>query len=303
HGQQYEILAFSNKSEKQPLLTVIFTVIYLVGIFANSSLIIVSVLEARLQTPMYFFLRNLAFMDIIFTTVTLPKLVHILWTGHKNISFVQCFVQVFFFVLISSTDDILLSCMAYDRYVAICYPLHYNILMSRNKAALLLGGTWASGCVNGLVTSLFVSNLSFCDSKMIQNFYCDIKALAKITCTQTGLQLFIYMETLSLGLGPFLLSLISYVKILGVVLQVRSVEGRKKAFSTCTSHLIVLTIFYGSILLQYSSLPLENVRFLDQVFTVLYTAWTPMFNPIIYSLRNREVKCAIMRTLKVNKHQ
>ncbi|XP_044132914.1 olfactory receptor 1G1-like [Bufo gargarizans] len=294
----FNILAFSSKTEKQPLLSITFMIIYLIGVLANTSLILVSVLDTQLQTPMYFFLRNLSFVDIIFTTITLPKLINILWMGINTISFIQCFIQVFFFVFMASTDDILLSCMAYDRYIAICYPLHYHILMNWKKAVSLLGGTWVIGCANGLITALFVSNLSFCESRMIQNFYCDIKALSKIACTPNGLQIFIYLETLSLGLGPFLVSLTSYIKIIGVVLQIQSPEGKRKAFSTCTSHLTVLTIFYGSILLQYTMPPLEKVHFLDKIFTVLYTALTPMLNPIIYSLRNKEVKSAIMRILR-----
>ncbi|KAM3924691.1 olfactory receptor 1C1-like [Leptodactylus fuscus] len=194
----FTILAFSSKAEKQPLLAVEFTMIYLLGVLANVSLITVSVLDSHLQTPMHFFLRNLSFVDIIFTTTTLPQLINILWTGTNTISSIQCFIQDFFCVFLGSTDDILLSCMAYDQYVAICYPLHYPILMDRKKLVSLLVGTWATGFVNAAITALFVSKLSFCGSRMIQNFYCDIKALSKSVCASSWLQIFVYVEARAL---------------------------------------------------------------------------------------------------------
>ncbi|KAM4663483.1 olfactory receptor 10A7-like [Discoglossus pictus] len=246
---------------------------------------------------MYVFLTNLSFLDICSTTVTLPKLLDILLSGKNTISLIHCFTQMYFFTLLAVTEVILLSFMAYDRYVAICSPLHYHLIMNKEKCALIFGGTWISGCVNSMILTGLVSALDFCHSMNIYHFYCEIKALVKILCAGTQFNIIFLVETLIFGLFPFLLSLTSYIKIISSIMRVQSIVSRKKAFSTCTSHLIVVTIFYVTILCVYLRPPSERSEELDQLFSVLYAAVTPMLNPLIYSLRNREVKSALVRIL------
>ncbi|KAM4663484.1 olfactory receptor 2K2-like [Discoglossus pictus] len=187
--------------------------------------------------------------------------------------------------------------MAYDRYVAICQPLHYHIIINKKICALLLGGTWISGCVNSILYTVFASNVSLCHDNPIDNYYCDSKALVKMICANPIYLFITHVEIVVFGLFPFSLSLISYIKIISSILSLRSKESRRKAFSTCTSHLTVLVIFYGSIICVYMKSSSEHTSVLDQVFSVLYTAVTPMLNPLIYSLKNKEVKNALKRIL------
>ncbi|XP_053319794.1 olfactory receptor 1-like [Spea bombifrons] len=272
-----------------------FLCIYLIGLLGNLIIIVVVSMDSRLHTPMYFFLCNLSAVDICYTTVTLPKLMDILATGNNSISFEQCFIQMYFYNFIGSSEIILLSVMAYDRYVAICNPLKYHLIMNRKKIVMIWVLIWVSGCGNSLFCTSFASNLSFCQSNRIQNFYCDIKAIAKISCADTSFHIVIYIECLLFGLLPFLLSITSYVKIIISILHIKSKESRRKAFSTCTSHLTVLVMFYGTILCMYMGPTSGSSDKLDQIFSVLYTALTPMLNPLVYSLRNKEVKSALSR--------
>ncbi|XP_075061987.1 putative olfactory receptor 1F2 [Mixophyes fleayi] len=188
--------------------------------------------------------------------------------------------------------------MAYDRYVAICKPLHYHHIMNKRKCVLILGGTWIFGCGNSLHIALYVSELSLCHSNTIQHFYCDIKALAKLYCADEGLNVLIFVEIVLLGFCPFLLSLISYVKIIIIIVKIKTTHGRVKAFSTCTSHLTVLLIFYGTIFCTYMRQSSENIETMDYVFSVLFAAVTPMLNPFIYSVNIKEVRTAIMKNMK-----
>ncbi|XP_069815698.1 olfactory receptor 2K2-like [Dendropsophus ebraccatus] len=238
---------------------------------------------------------------MIFNSSTIPKLMDILLSGNDSISFMQCFVQLYFYMFAASTEDILLSLMAYDRYVAVCKPLHYHLIMNKKKYVSLLLFTWISGCSNSLFLTSSLYQLDLCPSNNIQHFFCDIKALQKITCSQTQFYILLYIESVVLGLFPFLLSLTSYVKIIFIILRIRSTSGRRKAFSTCTSHLAVLIIFYGVALCMYVKPPSGRIEKQDLVFSIMYTAITPMLNPLIYTLRNNEVKAALSRILKIKK--
>ncbi|XP_018427895.1 PREDICTED: olfactory receptor 1-like [Nanorana parkeri] len=295
----FQILAFANSTEHYSLLFAVFFLIYTTGVLGNLVIISAVILDVRLHIPMYIFLCNLSLVDLVFTSSTLLKLMDILVTGNNSITFHQCFTQLYFFMFAAGTEDILLSCMAYDRYVAICRPLHYHHIMKKEKVILLLLGTMASGSLNSVFMTLSIYRFDFCRSNVIQNFFCDIKALEKISCNNTGFYIVLYIETLLLALCPFLLSVTSYVKIVQTVLGIKSTQGRRKAFSTCTSHLTVLLIFYGTGVCMYMSPPSEHLEVQDLVFSVLYTAVTPMLNPLIYSLRNKEVKGALKRIISV----
>ncbi|XP_073480239.1 olfactory receptor 5V1-like [Aquarana catesbeiana] len=292
----FQILAFSNSTENYSLLFVIFFLIYTTGVLGNLIIISAVILDIRLHIPMYIFLCHLSLIDIIFTSSTLPKLMDILLSGNNLIMFWQCFTQLYVFMFAAGTEDILLSCMAYDRYVAICRPLHYHLLMKKKKYIFLLLGTLASGSLNSIFMTLSIYRFDFCHSNLIHNFFCDIKALERISCNNTGFHIILYIETLLLALCPFMLSVTSYVKIVQTVVAIKSTHGRRKAFSTCTSHLTVLLIFYGTGVLMYMNPASEEQ---DLVFSVFYTAVTPMLNPLIYSLRNKEVKGALKRILGV----
>ncbi|XP_075061947.1 olfactory receptor-like protein OLF4 [Mixophyes fleayi] len=295
----FQILAFSNSTEKHSLLFFVFFFIYMSGVLGNSVIISTVIIDVRLHNPMYIFICNLSFVDIIFTSSTLPKLMDILLSGNNSISFRQCFSQLYFFMFAAGTEDILLSCMAYDRYLAVCKPLHYHLIMSKKKYVLLLWATWVSGSLNSLFMTLSIYHLDLCRSNKIQHFFCDIKALEKLSCNDTGFHITLYVETMVLALCPFVLSVTSYFKIIRSILGIKSANGRRKTFSTCTSHLTVLVIFYGTGLCMYMKPPLDRLEEQDLVFSILYTAVTPMLNPLIYSLRNKEVKGALNRIVGI----
>ncbi|KAE8619152.1 hypothetical protein XENTR_v10009639 [Xenopus tropicalis] len=292
--------AFSNHGEKQPPLFIIFFLIYVTVVLLNLVIIVVIYLDSHLHTPMYFFLCSLAFVDICYPTVTLPKLMDILLSGNNSISFVQCFTQMYFFVAFSGLEVTLLSSMAYDRYVAICKPLRYHVIMNRKFCALVIAGTWISGFANAAFFTSQVSKLLICGSNKIRQFFCDIKAVADISCDRTAFYNAIYVEVFSFGLMTFSLNVISYINIIRNILHIKSKHGRQKTFSTCTSHFTVLIVFYGSIFWMYMRPPSESEN-LDPVFSVLYLGVTPMLNPLIYSLRNKEVKNALIRTVMKNR--
>ncbi|KAM8972401.1 olfactory receptor 10A7-like [Pelodytes ibericus] len=302
--KEFYILGFSNSVNERLSQFVVFLFIYLMGIFGNSIIITVIYKDAQLHTPMYYFLCNLSFVDICYTTVTLPKLLDILLTGNNTISLVPCFSQLYFFVFIGGTEIFLLSFMAYDRYVAICYPLQYILIMNNTKCTLIFIGIWGSAWGNALFLTGFASTISFCQSNHLQQFFCDIKALSKLSCADSGFYIAVYVETFVSGLCPFLLIIVSYIRIISTILHIRSADGRKKAFSTCTSHLTVLFIFYGTILWLYMKpATLHHSEEIDKAFSVLYTAVTPMLNPLIYSLRNKEVKNALRRHIMVRNNR
>ncbi|XP_073445054.1 olfactory receptor 1E16-like [Dendrobates tinctorius] len=291
----FQIVAFLNTREQNSLFFLIFFCIYMSGLLGNLFIISAVIIDVYLRTPMYIFLCNLSMVDLIFISSTIPKLMNILLSGNFLISYTQCFSQLYFFMFAAGTEDILLSLMAYDRYVAICKPLHYHLIMKKKKYVLFILSTWICGSVNSLFMTASIYRLDLCRSNKIQHFFCDIKALEKISCNNASFHIILYVETILLAFCTFLLSVTSYVKIIRSILVIKSTNGRRKAFSTCTSHLTVLIIFYGTGLCMYMNPPSEHLEVQDVVFSVLYTAVTPMVNPLIYSLRNKEVKRAFRR--------
>ncbi|KAE8619169.1 hypothetical protein XENTR_v10009656 [Xenopus tropicalis] len=295
----FHILAFSREGEKQPTLFIAFFFVYMFGVLGNLSIITVTCSDAHLHTPMHFLLANLSFIDICYTTTTLPKLLHILLTGNNIISFPECFTQMFFFSLTAKSEILVLSFMAYDRYAAICDPLKYHLIINIKKCALILIGIWTSAVPNALLACSVISQLHFCGSNTINQFFCDGKYVAKISCEVGDIYVCLYFGAVIYGVLPFLLCVASYTKIIYCILQIKSSSGRKKAFSTCSSHLTALLLFYGTASWMY--LAPENSQQLDHIITVIFTAMTPMLNPLIYSLRNKEIKRAI-KTLLLGYH-
>ncbi|XP_069841046.1 olfactory receptor 2L3-like [Dendropsophus ebraccatus] len=295
---EFHILPFSYKS---PALVIgLFTVIYLLGVIMNVLIVTLIYLDQQLHSPMYRFLCNLSFVDLCYTTTIIPRLLHMLSSGNYTMSFRQCFTQMFFFFLAASTEDLLLFIMAYDRYVAICKPLHYHSILSKEVCSVFMTILWICASLNSCLIITPTMNMSFCNSTTIHHFYCDAKALTTISCG--GKERFfsvIYFELFFFVLCPFLCSFTSYTKILQVIFRIKSVAGRKKAFSTCSSHLTVILLYYGTAVLVYLLPSSRYSDLLDQVFTLLYATVTPMLNPLIYSLRNKEVKMAATRLLKL----
>ncbi|XP_063788940.1 olfactory receptor 1571-like [Pseudophryne corroboree] len=292
------LLPFYAKSNYILYTICVFVFLYTYGVLINAIIITVIYVDAQLHTPMYLFLCNLALVDICYTTTTVPNLLYMLLSGDNTVSFIQCFTQMYFYFLAGSSEIYLIFIMAYDRYVAICDPLHYHTILNRKHCLLLASGTWISGCLNSLVLTIPASHLSFCHSRTIHQFFCDPKALINISCAGSeDVYIVIYMELLMYGILPIMFCVTSYVKIIKVILQIKSKDGRKKAFSTCSSHLTIVIMFYMTVMSVYMTPTAEYSNVLEPIFTVLYSVVTPMMNPSIYSLRNKDVKSALLRLL------
>ncbi|XP_069815685.1 olfactory receptor 1082-like [Dendropsophus ebraccatus] len=228
----FEIMAFSNSAINRPLLFALYFFIYLVGLLGNIIIIACVITDLHLHKPMYIFLGNLAAVDMILTTSTLPKLMDILLTGNNTIFYGECFAQLCFYTFTAYTEATLLSFMAYDRYVAICKPLYYHLIMNRRHYMLCLMGIWMFAAFNALFITLIMWQIKICHSNKIQHFFCEIKALNRIVCANIRLHLILYLEIILLGLFPFLLSVTSYIQIISIILRIPSTTGQKKAFST-----------------------------------------------------------------------
>nr|XP_033780464.1 olfactory receptor 1009-like [Geotrypetes seraphini] len=245
---------------------------------------------------MYFFLCNLSFFDICCTSITLPKLLDVSLTLNRHISAVGCFTQVYFFMMSLCEEFLLLTLMAYDRYVAICHPLHYSIIMNRRRCILMVTGTSIIGFLEPVTHTVLLSHFSYCGTKEINHFFCDLSALLKLSCSSTSLvDLLSYILAMLIMLPCFLLTLTSYVYIISAILRIRSSEGRRKAFSTCSSHLSIVILFYVTLTGLY--IRPTSTQSVDQnkIYALLYNVLIPLFNPVIYSLKNRQVKEAIGR--------
>ncbi|KAG8538513.1 hypothetical protein GDO81_022502, partial [Engystomops pustulosus] len=266
----------------------------------NSSIITVICLEVQLHKPMYLFICNLSIVDIFYTSVTVPKLLHMLLSGNHIVSYAQCYTQLYFFFTVATAEEILLFVMAYDRYVAICDPLHYHQILSRRNCTLITIGIWAVSFINSLMFVTLALHMSSCHSNVVHQFYCDVKSLTKTTCT-SSLMFFVLagVEIFVLAFIPMLCTVISYINIFSVLLKMKSKESRKKAFSTCSSHVIVVSIYYGSCLIGYLTPSYSDM--LDFSINVVFATITPMVNPIIYSLQNSNVKTALLEQIYFQK--
>ncbi|XP_074087618.1 olfactory receptor 8I2-like [Macrotis lagotis] len=293
----FTLSGFANHPELQVGLFLIFLFIYLFTVLGNLALIILIQIDPQLHTPMYFFLSNLAFIDVSYSSTVTPKALEDLQLKQRDISFVGCFVQMYFFCGLVCSECSLLASMAYDRYVAICNPLLYSVVMSP-KVCIWLGVIpYVVGFNNALITVCVISSLAFCTST-IDHFFCDTTALMALSCYDSfSTEMVIFFLAGFTFIGSLIIVVISYVAIISAILKIHSAEGQRKAFSTCASHLVGVTIFYGSLIFTY--LQPDNASFLTeaQVASVFYTIVIPMLNPLIYSLRNKDVKNALMRVL------
>ncbi|XP_029441929.1 olfactory receptor 1019-like [Rhinatrema bivittatum] len=295
---EFIILGFPEYPDLQIPLFVLFLLIYLIVLMGNLTIIALTCLDPRLHTPMYFFLCNLSFLDISSTSVTLPKLLDIFLRKRQNISVIGCFTQMYFFVSLALTELFILAVMAYDRYVAICHPLRYTLIMNQRDCTLMATGTWIIGLLVPVIHTVLVSRFSYCGQYQINHFFCDLSALLTLSCTSTySIECIIYVICVFVALPCFVTTLTSYVYIISTILRIRSTEGRRKAFSTCSSHLMVVVLFYGSMLFSYMRPTSTQSLDRNKLFAVLYNALIPMFNPMIYSLKNQEVKKSLRRAV------
>ncbi|XP_075681694.1 olfactory receptor 5V1-like [Rhinoderma darwinii] len=294
----FTLTGLSSDERVQSLLFVIFLLLYLMSLCGNLTIATTIWMESKLHRPMYFFLGNLSFLDICYSSVTVPKLLTGLIGGSSEISFRGCMAQLYFYVSCCSTECLLLSVMGFDRCVAICNPMHYTTIMNKQKCIQLATSLWLIGFITSIIHTIFTARLPYCKSHRISHFFCDIPPMLKLACSDTFLnKLLILTAGGFLGLSSFFLTLVSYIQIISAIVKIHTKGGRSRAFSTCASHLIVVLIFFGSISFMYMRPTSGYSLKQDQLVSLLYAVVTPALNPVIYSLRNKEVKSALKRTV------
>ncbi|XP_007435039.1 olfactory receptor 12D3-like [Python bivittatus] len=298
--EQFILLGLTNNLELQNILFVMFLLLYLAILIGNGAIVIVILAEPHLHSPMYFFLGNLSCFDIFLSTVTVPKTLAGLLSEMQTISFNGCIVQLFFFHFLGSSEGILLGLMAYDRYVAICNPLHYTIIMRKEVCVQMVAVAWSTGFFHALMHAVVTACLSFCGPNHIEHFFCDIKPLLKLACGSTKLNLMLLsIVTSCVAMGPFIIIVLSYLYIIIFLLfKAQRKRGWQKAFSTCGSHLTVVALLYVPVLFNYMLPTVGTSLERDMIITVLYSTVTPVLNPLIYTLRNQEIKMAITKILR-----
>ncbi|XP_004470555.1 olfactory receptor 5V1-like [Dasypus novemcinctus] len=296
---EFVLIGLSDLPEVRYPLFVVFALIYQVTLVGNGAILLAIGTEKKLRTPMYYFLANLSLLDIFCPSATVPKMLENLLTEKQSISFIGCALQLYFLVALAGTEVFLLAVMAYDRYVAICFPLRYTLIMTKVRCVQLTAGTWAAGFLNSLLHTVFTFRLSFCKSNRVNQYYCDIPPVVALSCSSTYVaEMVVLVAGGVLGISAFLITFISYIYIISAILKIQSAEGKRKAFSTCASHLLVVCLFYGTTTFTYvrpSSSQHSPAR--DRLISMLYGVITPMLNPIIYSLRNTDVKGALRKIL------
>ncbi|XP_036926056.1 olfactory receptor 1D2-like [Sturnira hondurensis] len=289
------LLGLSENPEDQQLLFWMFLFMYLVTVVGNLLIILAIGTDSRLHTPMYFFLASLSFTDLFFVTNTVPNTLVNLQSQNKAISYAGCLAQLYFLVSLVALENLILATMAYDRYVAICRPLHYTTVMSRGLCSLFLTLCWVFSVLYGLIHTLLMTTVNFCGSRKIHYIFCEMYVLLRIACSNTQVNHMVLIATGSLiFLTPFGFMIMSYVQIVSAILRIPSASSKYKAFSTCASHLAVVTLFYGTLCMVYLK-PLNTYSMKDSVATVMYAVVTPMMNPFIYSLRNKDMHGALGR--------
>nr|XP_033779188.1 olfactory receptor 11G2-like [Geotrypetes seraphini] len=299
HVKEFIFNGFTSNEKSKTVLFTFFLVIYSLTLISNSSIIMLVWSNTSLHKPMYIFLGNLSFLEICFTTSTVPKMLSGLLSKVNSISFEGCFLQFYFFFGYGSAEHYLLTVMGYDRYLAICHPLRYNTLMSNYKCCIFAASCWIIGFIWTLVPITLISTMSFCGPNKINHFLCDPGPLMELTCDRSySLELTITVYISVLLFITSSCTFISYAFIIRTILKIPSASGRRKAFSTCASHLIVVSIFFGTIMYMYVRPPGSHPFPTDKVVAVFYSVVTPFMNPVIYSLRNKEVLDVIKKMMR-----
>ncbi|XP_049722894.1 olfactory receptor 12D3-like [Elephas maximus indicus] len=296
-ANEFLLLGLTRIQELQPVIFTVFLILYLIILFGNGAILVIVISEPRLHSPMYFFLGNLSCLDICYSSVTLPKLMSNLLSTRKAISFPGCITQLHFFHFLGCTETMLLTIMAFDRFVAICYPLRYMVIMSPQVCILLAGVAWLTSLFYALMHSVMTARLNFCGSQKLNYFFCDVKPLLELACGDKRLnQWLIFIVTCSLAMAACFLTLLSYFYIIGfLVFKHRSFSALHKALSTCASHFMVVCLFYGTVGLTYIPPTSTTSVIKGRFVAVIHTTITPVLNPLIYTLRNKEVTLALRK--------
>ncbi|KAF7465167.1 olfactory receptor 9K2-like [Marmota monax] len=291
------LIGFRVRHELHLLLFLIFLLVYVMILLGNVGMMAIIMTDPRLNIPMYFFLGNLSFVDLFYSSVIAPKAMSNFWSESKSISFAGCVAQLFLFALFIVTEGFLLAAMAYDRFIAICNPLLYSVQMSARLCTQLVAGSYFCGCVSSVLQTSMTFTLSFCASRAIDHFYCDVRPLQRLSCSDLFVHRIVsFTLSIIIILPTIIVIVVSYMYIVSTVLNIRSTEGRKKAFSTCSSHLGVVSVLYGAVFFMY--LTPDRFPELSKVASLCYSLVTPMLNPLIYSLRNKDVKEALKKLLE-----
>ncbi|XP_073413315.1 olfactory receptor 5AR1-like [Dendrobates tinctorius] len=300
-AHEFYIVAFSMSSVGQLVLFLGIMIIYLLTFLGNASIVCLVYFTTKLHTPMYFFLCNLAVVDITSSSTCIPKLLTITFTQDHRISFDWCMTQMFFFLLCANGEIFMLTSMAFDRYVAICKPLQYHLIMRKNVYIVMAASAWMVGTLNSISHVVLTSILEFCNSHEINNFFCDLNSVIALSSADiTSRKVFMFFETVIISFVQFLLTIISYIFIFSAIFKIRSSARRMKAFSSCTSHLITVILFYGPLMFLYMKPESEESMEQDMLLSMLYIVAVPMLNPLVYSLRNKEVwKAAVTLTKEI----
>ncbi|XP_029441688.1 olfactory receptor 5B12-like [Rhinatrema bivittatum] len=296
--REFLILGLSDNPQLQVPLFLVFLLIYLITLLGNLVIITVTSAEPCLHTPMYFFLSNLSLIDICSTCTIITKLLVNFLSGDKTISYAGCIMQLYFFMGFGCIEALLLTAMAYDRYAAVCKPLHYSLIINHRVCVLLAAASWIIGSLLSEMITASVTHLSFCASNVVDHFFCDLMPLLKLSCTDTvNTQSIVFVIGALIGVPAFSVTLVSYTYIVSAILRIRSAEGKRKAFSTCSSHLTVVSVYYLSVFCIYLRPASTYSQEQGKILSVVFMTLIPMLNPIIYSLRNKEVKNAVRRVI------
>nr|XP_001114725.2 olfactory receptor 6P1 [Macaca mulatta] len=298
HVEEFVLVGFPTTPPFQLLLFVLFFAIYLLTLLENALIVFTIWLTPSLHRPMYFFLGHLSFLELWYINVTIPQLLAAFLTQDSRVSYVGCMTQLYFFIALACTECVLLAVMAYDRYLAICGPLHYPSLMPSSLATRLAAASWGSGFFSSMMKLLFISQLSYCGPNVINHFFCDISPLLNLTCSdKEQAELVDFLLALVMILLPLLAVVSSYAAIIAAILRIPTSRGRRKAFSTCATHLAVVVIYYSSTLFTYARPRAMYTFNHNKIISVLYTVIVPSLNPAIYCLRNKEVKEAFRKAV------
>ncbi|KAM5224001.1 olfactory receptor 10A7-like [Hipposideros larvatus] len=295
---EFVFLGLSSQPKMQLILFTIFLLFYLLTVAGNIIIITVIQIEPRLQTPMYFFLTNLSFLDICYISTNVPQMLSNMVGKKHTIPFSSCATQMYFSLAFGMIECVLLGVMAYDRYVAICHPLYYTVIMNRSICVQLAAISWSSSFLSSMVINVLTLSLPYCGPNVLNHFFCEVPSILRLACTDTSFtETVVFIFSIIIVFIPFLLVVVSYARILLSVLRMRSASGRHKALSTCASHLTVVALFYGTAIFMYMRPQSKSSRAGSKIVAVFYTVITPMVNPVIYSLRNQDVKGALRKAI------
>lgn len=295
-GTEFILVGFQLSEEVEVLFFCVFSLLYVFNLMANGMILGLIWLDRRLHTPMYFFLSHLAVIDIAYASSNLPNMLENLVKHKKTISFVSCTLQMYFFLIFADTECMILMVMSYDRFVAICHPLQYTAIMNWRVCTVLATACWACGFSLSLVHLILFLRLPFCGPQAVNHFFCEILAVLNVACGDTWInKIFVFAACVVILVGPLSLMLVSYIRILQAILKIRSKEGRRKAFSTCSSHLCVVGFYFGIAMMVYLVPENSDREEHQKILSLFYTLFNPLLNPLVYSLRNAQVKAAFSR--------